>query len=324
MTSPSPHSLPPKTAGLHHVTAIASDPVANVRFWSDDLGLRLVKQTVNFDDPSVHHLYFGDHAGSPGTLLTFFPWPGARRGRRGTGQATSVGFAVPEGSLSFWQRRLAGRGLAVEEIRERFGERVLGVLDPDGLHAELIETATPDDLDEPERSGIPRDAAIRGFHGVTLSVRATDPTATTLELLGFRLERTEGARARFSTGESTLATALDVLEEPDRGRGAIAAGSVHHVAFRATDDEEQGRFQRAVAADGLSVTPVQDRQYFHSIYFREPGGVLFEIATDPPGFTIDEDVADLGTGLRLPPWLEGRRTEIEEALPPLRETGTTP
>jgi glyoxalase family protein len=305
-------------AGIHHVTALAGDPQANVDFYTRVLGLRLVKRTVNYDDPGTYHLYYGDEVGHPGTLLTFFPWPMARRGRPGAGQATVTSFAVPDGSLGFWSDRLDALGVASEGIRRRLDEEVLTLLDPDGLKLELVGSDAEPGT-EPWREGpVPGEHAVRSFAGVTLTEWNPAVTANLLTgTLGFRQVAEEGERLCFATGAGGPAARVDLLAAPAAERGAISAGSVHHVAWRAADGAEQLAWRAHVEAAGLYVTPVLDRQYFTSIYFREPGGVLFEIATDPPGFTTDESVEALGTGLKLPPWLEPNRQSIEAQLPPL-------
>jgi len=302
-------------AGIHHVTAMASDPQANVDFYTGVLGLRLVKKTVNFDDPGTYHLYYGDEVGHPGTIMTFFPWPMARRGVQGAGQATVTSFAVPEGSLGFWTERLARLGVTFDGVKTRFDEEVLTLLDPDGLRLELVARADgrPGWADGP----VPAEHAVRGFDGVTLTEWNLDVTQNVLAgTLGFRRVGEEGDRVRFeaASGEGSR---VDVLASPSAARGRVSAGTVHHVAFRAADEADQLAWRHAVDESGLYVTPVLDRQYFRSIYFREPGGVLFEIATDPPGFTWDEPVESLGSGLKLPPWLEESRSRIEAALPPV-------
>jgi glyoxalase family protein len=304
-------------AGLHHVTAMAGDPQANVDFYTGALGLRLVKKTVNFDDPGTYHLYYGDELGHPGTIMTFFPWPGARRGVQGAGQATVTGFSVPEGSLGYWMERLRRFGVAFDDPRPRLGEEVLTVLDPDGLRLELVAHAG-DGRPAWSAGPVPAGKAIRGFDGVTLTEWNLDVTERVLAgTMGFRRVGEEGDRVRFEVGPGGAGTRVDVLAAPAAKRGHVSAGTVHHVAFRAADEADQLAWREAVDGSGLSVTPVLDREYFRSIYFREPGGVLFEIATDPPGFTRDETVESLGTSLKLPPWLEESRAKIEAALPPI-------
>jgi len=317
--------------GIHHITAIASDPQTNVDFYAGVLGLRLVKRTVNFDDPQVYHLYYGDATGSPGTILTFFPWPGARRGSRGVGQATVTAFSVPEGSLGYWRERLSRHGIVAEAPKTRGEEEILTLLDPDGLKLELVAhagAAAAAPWGDGTGGPVPDAHAVRRFFGLTLQEQAYEPTAETLETLGFPLLGEDspgaagksggGSRFRFDAGQGAR---LDVIRNPDGGHGHIAAGTVHHVAWRVTDDAEQLRWREKIAGAGLHVTPVLDRQYFHSIYFREPGGVLFEIATDPPGFILDESVASLGSALKLPPWLESDRDRIARRLPRLELDG---
>lgn len=305
--------------GIHHLTAIASDLQRNLDFYTGALGLRLVKLTVNFDDPGTYHLYFGDEQGHPGTILTFFPWPGVPRGQRGTGEVTTIGFAAPEGALGYWAERLQRYGVSVAGPEQRFDERLLSFTDPDGMPLELIE--------QPEASlrggwaggPVPAEFALRGFSGVTLSEIDHEDTAPLLsQILGFRPTRQEGKRYRYEVGTGADRAKIDILEEPETLRGQLGAGSVHHIAWRTPTDEQQLAWRQELLGQGLQVTPVKDRQYFHSIYFREPGGVLFEIATDPPGFVTDETPDQLGTHLKLPPWLEPQRAALEKQLPRLR------
>jgi glyoxalase family protein len=306
--------------GLHHVTAIAGDPQTNIDFYVGVLGLRLVKKTVNFDDPTTYHLYYGDGVGSPGTVMTFFPWPGVSRGALGSGQTDTTAFAVPEASLDFWRRRLEESLVRTEDV-ERFGVPGLAFADPDGLRLELLASARPDDGREPwDGSSVPAEHAIRGFDGVTL--RHADATATErllVEAMGFRKLAVDGQRVRFEAGDGGSGTFVDLLRDPNAKPGRVAGGSVHHVAFRLADDAAQAAWQHRLSDAGHPTTEVKDRMYFHSIYFREPGGVLFELATDNPGFATDESVAELGTGLRLPPWLESVRDRIEQSLPALED-----
>jgi glyoxalase family protein len=305
-------------AGIHHVTALASDPQANVDFYTGVLGLRLVKRTVNFDDPGTYHLYYGDEVGHPGTILTFFPWPMARRGIQGAGQVTVTSFSVPQSSLGWWTERLKGLGVPFEDPHPRLDEEVLTLLDPDGLRLELV-ARTEADARAPWNGGpVPAEHAVRGFEGVTLMEWNPEVTSEVLAgTLGFRQVAEERSRFRFETGAGGHGARVDVLASPAAPRGHVSAGTVHHVAWRAADDADQLAWREAVAESGLYVTPVLDRQYFRSIYFREPGGVLFEIATDPPGFTRDEPLETLGSALKLPPWLEPERQRIEAVLPPI-------
>lgn len=305
--------------GLHHVTAIASDAQENLGFYTALLGLRLVKRTVNFDSPTTWHLYYGDGEGRPGSLLTFFPWGDLPRGRRGTGQATAVALEVPGDSLEWWHRRLADAGRAVCDPDTRLGEPVLAFPDPHGLPLEMVGTAEAATREPAWPAGpVPGEHAVRGVHGATITVEGFERTADLLEeTLGLREVASEEPRYRFEAPGGGTGRYLDVMCEPDSPEGRVAAGSVHHLAFRAPDEETQRHWRAEIVDRGYDVTPVLDRRYFRSIYFREPGGVLFEIATDPPGFTVDEDPEALGAELRLPPRLEPRRAELEEALPPL-------
>ncbi len=312
--------------GIHHVTAIAGDAQRNVDFYAGMLGLRFVKRTVNYDDPFTYHFYYGDDTGSPGTILTFFPWAGVPRGRRGAGQVVRTALAVPRGSLDAWELRLRGDEAAAQGVRvgarsERFGEAALSFEDPDGLGLELIESggaaATAPGASPPMAS----DEAIRGFHGVTLLERALEPTASLLvDELGWTRLGVEGNRTRFlaaTDGAEGPARLVDVVADPEAPSGRLGAGIVHHVAWRTPDDASQSAWREHLVRGGHGVSPVMDRKYFHSIYFREPGGVLFEIATDPPGFTVDEPLESLGTSLLLPDAAESYRGEIEARLPRL-------
>ena len=313
-----------KLLGIHHITAIASDPQRNVDFYTQTLGLRLVKRTVNFDDPSSYHFYFGDGIGKPGTVITFFPWPGARRGTRGSSQVVATSFAIPQGSLNYWSDRLKENNISVENIL-RFGEQGLRFTDPDGLLIELISSLPNDDVNLAFESAVPKELAVRGFHAPTLQQQDATPTEKLLtETLGFKLSAEEGSRRRFSLDNGSTSAQLDLVERPDDPPGHIAAGTVHHIAFRTPNDEEQLKWRETLVELGFTVSPVMDREYFHSIYFREPGGILFEIATEGPGFTIDEPAEHLGENLKLPKQYEPHRREIEQTLPPISfETGFT-
>ncbi len=301
--------------GIHHVTAVAGDPQRNIDFYAGFLGLRLVKLTVNFDDPTTYHLYYGDELGHPGTILTFFPWPGAPKGHVGTGQLTTISFSIPETALSFWTDRLRGQGIPFQGPSTHFGETMLSFSDSDGLQLELVADKTAMHS-KWEEGAVPAEYAVSGFHGVTLTEANQERTEALLtQTMGFRKLAQVERRSRFEVVAS--GTIVDVVSEPETLRGVVSVGTVHHVAWRTPDDEQQKAWRQKLLEIGLSVTPVIDRQYFHSIYFREPGGVLFEVATDPPGFTVDESAAQLGTSLKLPPWLEPQRLEIEQTLPPL-------
>lgn len=310
--------------GLHHVTAIASDPQRNLDFYTDVLGLRLVKRTINFDDPGTYHLYFGDDAGSPGTILTFFPWPHAARGTRGAGETIATTFAMPADSLGYWQQRLARLGVGFGRA-QHLGENLLSLEDPDGMQLEIVGSSQLSAGLSSRLSDVPPEHALRGFAGTTLLVREAEPTGSVLTAMGFVQTGEEVAEQRtrlryVSTADTdmpALGSRIDVVVDPKAQGGRMGAGTVHHIAFRAPDDAAQRAWRTRLEEFPLSVTHVLDRTYFHSIYFREPGGVLFELATDPPGFTSDEPLASLGESLRLPPWLEPRRASLERILPPL-------
>ena len=306
-----------KLHGIHHITAIASDPQSNVDFYTRILGLRFAKRSVNFDDPSTYHFYFGDRVGRPGTAVTFFAWPGARRGTRGTGQVIAASFAVPAKSMEYWESRLAEHHVFSEQIPPRFEAAALRVIDPDGLLLELIESARLDDVDLKYESDVPKKSAIHGFHAPTLEVQQLGPTEELLKTLGFELIGEEESRRRFSVNAKSTSAQIDLIERSDGQFGVNSAGTVHHIAFRCANDKEQLRWREQLIDLGFHVTPVIDRFYFHSIYFREPGGILFEIATEGPGFTADEPVGRLGENLKLPPQYEEHRAEIERALPPI-------
>jgi len=315
--------------GIHHVTAIASDPQRNLDFYTGVLGLRLVKRTVNFDDPETYHLYFGDDLGHPGSLLTFFPWPGAYRGRQGSGQVAVTSFAVPPGALGFWLQRLLHHGVAYEGPVKRSpdggeSEQVISFQDPDGLLLEIVAHPGAEARSAwGEGAGIPREHAIHGFHRVTLWVEGGDPTEQVLvHTLGLRPVSQDGGTRRYAAGDGGPGMLVDVRSIGGFPRGVGGAGTVHHVAWRVADDAAQLELREQVIHAGLDPTPVIDRQYFHSVYFREPGGVLFALATDPPGFTIDEPAERLGEGLMLPPQYEAHRAEIETVLPPLHLPAT--
>lgn len=302
--------------GIHHVTAICSDAQGNIDFYCNVLGLRLVKLTVNFDDPGAYHLYYGDELGRPGSVLTFFAWPGARRGHNGTGQINVTAFSVPSDSLSYWRARLQEHGIETEQT-SRFGEAVLSFQDPDGMQLELVASAV-DERQPWQASPVPAEYSIRGFHSAAMCEEGYERTAQLLtDTMGFRLAGQEDNRFRYETGDGSPGALLDVLCQPDAPRGQVAVGNVHHIAWRVPDDAAQTSWRAEIAHLGYNVSPVMDRTYFHSIYFREPGGVLFEIATDNPGFTVDEAAAKLGTQLQLPPPLEPHRARIEMVLPPV-------
>ncbi len=303
--------------GLHHVTAIASAPQQNVDFYTRVLGLRLIKRTVNFDAPDSWHLYYGDEKGTPSSILTFFPWPDVPRGRQGAGMTSATAFSVPGSSLSWWHDRLKALKVDVDAPITRDAEEVLTLRDPDGMVLDLVAA------DGDRRSGwdgvasIPAEHAVRGLHSVTMSERLLDPTAGMLtDLLGMGAAGQQSGRSRFQMAAGDAGALVD-LTGGARERGYQAGGTVHHVAFRAPDLATMTGWQHQLVEAGVRVTEILDRQYFKSIYFREPGGVLFEIATDAPGFDIDEPLLELGRSLKLPPWLEPNREQIARALPPI-------
>jgi glyoxalase family protein len=309
-----------KIGGLHHVTAIASDPQRNLDFYVGLLGLRFVKRTVNFDDPGTYHFYFGDERGTPGTILTFFPWPGAQHGIRGTGQIEATAFAISPSSINYWLERFKQHRVPAERTLLRFGEDVIRFTDPDGLFIELIASSSLAQVEPWADSPIPSEHALHGFHSVSAALEGYERTARLLtDSFGYRLIEQSGNRFRFTAPDDTApGRIVDLLCLPDTQMGRVAAGSVHHIAFRAKDDAEQLKWREHLVSLGYNVTPVIDRTYFHSIYFREPGGVLFEIATEPPGFALDEELKELGTHLQLPPWMESARSQIEKILPPIQ------
>jgi glyoxalase family protein len=309
--------------GIHHVTAIAGNAARNVAFYARTLGLRMIKTTVNFDDPSTYHLYFGDEQGQPGTVLTFFPHEHAAPGRAGVGQAVETAFSIPEASLGWWTQRFIAQGVAHSAPETRFGETLLPFKDQDGTHLALIATPAVNGLPGHAAQDVPAEHAIRGFHGVTLWVADHGPSAAVLtEALGFAegglAEEAGGTRRRYAAPGATLGGVVDLKVVGGFLPGRMGAGSVHHVAFRAGSDAEQDAMARTLSSTlGISATEQVDRTYFRSIYFREPSGVIFEIATDDPGFTVDETVETLGQKLMLPPWLENRREAVVAALPKL-------
>ncbi|MDQ0474412.1 ring-cleaving dioxygenase [Labrys wisconsinensis] len=312
--------MPGKTAasaGIHHVTAITRDVKRNVRFYTEVLGLRLVKRTVNFDDPGAYHLYFGDATGRPGTILTFFAWEGANPGRLGLGQAAEIAFRIPRASLGWWTQRLIEQGIAFDGPEKRFGENVLGFKDPDGIRLELVAAGTA--APAGDWSGtVPAEHAVEGFHGVTLWLSESEGTAAVLrEVFGMREVAAEGTRRRFAALGADPGAVVDLREAPGFIGGRMGTGTVHHVAFRAADDAAQAAMAAALQAQGGRATEQKDRSYFRSVYFREPGGVIFEIATDDPGFTVDESIETLGEALKLPPQFEAHREAIAAALPAL-------
>ena len=341
--------------GIHHITSIARNPQRNIDFYSGLMGLRLVKLTVNFDDPTTYHLYYGDSLGRPGTILTFFPWAEAPTGYRGTGQVTAISFLIPSGSMTYWIDRLKSNGISFVGPSKRFSDEFVSFHDPDGLMLELISPSYSHDSqgqreqqqqqllqqtdnDIWKESPISKEHAIRGFHSATLSEEGYERTASLLaDTMGFKLVAKDNKEDRFRFGiveknnsnqegdngsmesSTSLGSFVDIVCQPEISRGYIGIGTVHHIAWRAANDRHQLDLRKRIVEEAkLNPTPVIDRTYFHSVYFREPGGVLFEIATDPPGFAVDERPEDLGKHLKLPQWLEPVRGKLEQLLPPVK------
>jgi glyoxalase family protein len=302
--------------GIHHITAIAGDAKRNFNFYTNVLGLRFIKKTVNFDDPYTYHFYFGDGEGNPGSVLTFFPWGNAvPQGRRGAGTATEIGYSVPAGSLDFWVKRFEQFNVVYNKPSEKFGEKYLTFLDPDGLKLQLIESKTTDSRVGWETADVKADVATKGFHSITLTVNDVRPTAAVLtDVFGYKLIEQDVNTYRYAVDTVEGARLVDIVELPAEKRGHVANGIIHHVAFRVKNDEEQLAIRAKIEALGFNITPQIDRNYFHSLYFREPNGILFEIATDNPGFTVDEPLKELGTSLKLPQQYEPRREDIESKL----------
>jgi glyoxalase family protein len=306
-------------SGIHHVTSIAGSARRNLDFYTQTLGLRLVKKTVNFDDPGAYHFYYGDAAGHPGTILTFFPWEGVPPGRLGIGEAQETVFAIPEASIGYWTQRLIEKGVAHDPPMKRFGETALAFKDRDGTRLALTGVRGAEAKPGWSAGSVPQEHAIRGFHSVSLLLAQTGPTAAILtDVFGFVGDGREGATQRYRARGVDLGGVIDLRTAGEFLSARQGAGSVHHIAFRATDDAAQAAMVRKLTQDHhLLTTEQKDRNYFRSVYFREPGRVLFEIATDPPGFAIDESPDSLGLALKLPPSLESRRGAIEAALPKL-------
>ena len=306
-------------SGIHHVTSIASSARRNLDFYTQTLGLRLVKKTVNFDDPGSYHFYYGDAAGHPGTILTFFPWEGAAPGRLGIGEAQETAFSIPEGSIGYWTQRLIEKGVAHDQPMRRFGETALAFKDSDGTRLALIGVRDLEAKPAWSANGVPAEHAVRGFHSVSLLLAEAGPTAAILtDVFGFVAGGAEGSTQRYQAPGVELGGIVDLRTAGQFLTARQGAGSVHHIAFRAADDAAQAAMVRKLIEEHhLRPTEQKDRNYFRSVYFREPGRALFEIATDPPGFAIDEAPDSLGTTLKLPPFLESRRAAIEAALPKL-------
>ena len=308
-----------KISGIHHITAIASSASENLAFYENVLGIRLVKKTVNFDDPYTYHLYYGDSAGAPGTIITFFPWENLPPGKAGAGMVTAIAFSIPMGSIDYWRRQLSIHGIDTLE-GERFGEAFIQFEDPHGLSLELIETPTVHSILNQTRNSKPADNRILGFHSATALLRSLEETQSLLfNLMSMKLHDKQGNRYRFKIKrDDAFGQFYDAVIDAQAENGLQGGGTVHHIAFRTPTDEEQKYWQKSLMESGYAVTPIRDRKYFKSIYFHEPAGVLFEIATDPPGFTVDEPYESLGRDLKLPDQYESMRSEIETRLPELQ------
>lgn len=305
--------------GIHHITAMASNPQSNYDFYIKILGMRFIKKTVNFDAPDVYHLYYADEVGTPGTVLTFFPFPDARRGKRGSGEITTISFSVPGESLGYWMDRFADLDIHFDGPRNKFGYDYLSLLDPDGMKIEIVADKNMSSMMGWFNGEIPAEHSIRKFYGTVLylsNTRATEELLT--EVMGAKLITLENKIKRFSLGKDESAAYIDLVADDDAPAAIGGAGSVHHIAWRTANDEEQLNWREKLIDHGYSPTEVVDRNYFHSIYFREPGGILFEIATDLPGFMVDESFENLGTELKLPIWYEPKRKLIEQVLIPLK------
>jgi len=305
-----------KILGLHHITAIAGAAKQNHAFYTKVLGLRMVKKTVNFDDPGTYHFYYGDEVGSPGTILTFFPWERVRKGKNGPGMATEIAYSIPNGSLHFWLTRFGEYDVKINGTGTRFGEQFVEFEDPDGLQLALILPAATDTRKPWETQAVNESVAIRGFHSVSLSLRNSKATAGILtDIFDYKLVGKEGKRSRYTTNTVSNANSIDLIEVAGNGETINAGGTIHHIAFRVKNEDVLMDFREKILKKGYNITPKIDRNYFFSLYFREPGGVLFELATDNPGFSIDESVSELGKRLKLPAQYEKNRQQIEQALP---------
>ena len=307
-----------KINGLHHITAVSGPPQKNYNFYHHRLGLRLAKKTINFDDPFTYHLYYGNYHATPGSSITFFPWEHVVDGSPATGEATVVQYAIPPGSLAFWEDRLREMEISIEKNYTLFGNNLISFYDNDGMKLEIVEAPGTEKITTKGEGEIPDRHAIRGFFGTTLSLADTGPTAELLEEFGWAAAGEEMGSVRYiSQPDNKLGSVVDLRKEPDLN-GRFGRGSIHHIAFRVPDDEAQEEWRETLLKMGYQVTPVQNRDYFRSIYFRERGGVLFELATDIPGFTKDEPLEGLGQSLKIPSWFEKHRKEIEERLPELK------
>jgi len=309
--------MTPKIEGLHHITAVSGPPKENYNFYHKILGLRFTKKTVNFDDPSTYHLYYGNYDATPGSSITFFPWQHVVKGSPSTGEATEVQYAIPPGSTHFWAERFSQLQNKPTEKTGQFGEKMLSFADNDGMAISLIEDTSAAKNETKGYGGVPDEYAIRGFYGTTLTLADTGRTAELLKEFGWTKESSESSLIRYSSQPENQLGRYVYLRKNPKLSGRFGRGSIHHIAFRVPDDEAQQIWRDKLIDLGFQVTPVQNRDYFRSIYFREHGGVLFEIATDIPGFTKDESLEHLGESLQLPPWYEKHRKEIEKQLPEL-------
>jgi len=304
--------------GIHHITVMASDPQANYDFYTQTLGMRFIKKTVNFDAPDVYHLYYADEVGTPGTVLTFFPYPNSRRGKRGTGEINTISFSVPFGSLNFWVNRFAELAIPFDGPKSKFDYEYISLLDPGGMKIEIVADKNADSIMGWYNGEIPAEHSIRKFFGSTFYLSDSKSTEELLTgIMGAEFISAEGKIKRYSLGKADSLCFVDIIEDAKAPRAIGGAGSVHHIAWRTANDEEQLNWRKRILEHGFYPTEVVDRNYFHSIYFREPGGLLFEIATDQPGFMVDESFENLGTELKLPEWHEPKRKLIEQILIPL-------
>lgn len=311
--------MPETINGIHHITAVCGPARDNYAFYTEELGMRFTKRTVNFDDPFTYHLYYGNYDATPGSAITFFPWSNVVQGSPSAGEATVVSYAVPKDAIGYWKERLESRGHDLEGPVDLFGYQTLRLRDHDGMKLELSADPEVNDFSTKGYAGVPDQHAIRGFFGTTLSLPDIGRTAELLEEFGWKQDGEGANRTRYrSKPENGLGTVVDLIAEPGLA-GRFGKGSVHHVAFRVPDDKAQIEWRETLITLGFDVSPVRNRQYFRSIYFREPGGVLFEFATDGPGFTVDEPLEELGSSLQIPPWYEEHRQQIEEKLPPLEK-----
>ncbi len=303
--------------GLHHITAVSGPPQENFDFYRNKLGLRFTKKTINFDDPFTYHLYYGNYNATPGSSITFFPWTNVSDGKPNVGEATLVQYAVPGDSLDYWKERLNDLDIPIKNEQVYLGHNTISFDDNDGMNLELVADSGVNNFKTRGEGGVDDTHAIRGFFGTLLSLSDTQRTAELLQEFGWKQSGNEGGIIRYqSNPENGLGTTVDLKKDPELN-GQFGRGSIHHVAFRVPDDKSQSEWREKLIGMGFQVTPVQNRDYFRSIYFREPGGVLFEIATDIPGFTHDEPLESLGQSLKLPSWYEKNRDEIESRLPEL-------